>query len=199
MCSVNNGSDDHSGAEGGGGLSQKSQKRQRVPKRGPGVAELEKILREQADQKTSLLSDHVHHEMVADQGCFNPSCFDFPMSRPFSYHMDVHHHQLPSINPSSCASSTFFGARSHHDVAPPITPVPSNYSGGSSTIGGGAFLPEWAFFPVTWMADEGKSDGGISLPSSTRPIISNAGMKKRQYCHNTTSMVRRGGKLIMSL
>lgn len=190
MCSTNNGSDDGGGGEGSYGLSSTSKKppkRQRVPKRGPGVAELEKILREQEKISSSNSSSSAHIP------------FFHHMSRP---HIDGHFLRMPSIssplasmsttNPSSYSSS--FGTST-------TTPVPnSNYgSANGSTINvenalvrrciDGDLLPEREFFRVAWAAVEGKSEeGGTPLPS--RPVT-----KTKQHCEDPTSMVRRGGKL----
>lgn len=181
MCSTNNGSDDGGGGEGSYGLSSTSKKppkRQRLPKRGPGVAELEKILREQEKNSSS-----------SGGGAHIP--YFHHISRP---HIDGHFLRMPSIssplasmsttNPSSYSSS--FGTST-------TTPVPnSNYgsANGCTNVDNalvrrcihGELLPEREFFPVAWAADEGKSEeGGTPLPSR---LVT----KMKQHCENPTSM-----------
>ena len=171
MCSNTDnagGDGDGSGGSGGGGWSPTSNKkaqtkRQRVPKRGPGVAELEKILREQ-EKKTD--DDHYHHHVV--EGRFQP-CFH------------SNDHSLPLI-PITNSSITHRDHNTCTNISQVVLPPAPVYGNGSSTnssnvnnallgrcindvgVGGGGgcggsavFLPEGAFSP--------EGTGNISLPS----------------------------------
>ncbi|KAF3451387.1 hypothetical protein FNV43_RR07482 [Rhamnella rubrinervis] len=173
MCS-------YSGSDGGGNDGNNNnggrpQKRQRLPKRGPGVAELEKILREQ--------------EKKNDQIEGFPSCFVPPLSSN-DHHLSSrpsHDPTLPwtNLNNSSLLTTTrrvpFVPHLDHHrqtsTTSPPqptVLPPPPNMYGnnGNNTsillrpFGGvgsaGVNLPEHALFPVTW-----------STTSTTTPSNSN--------------------------
>ncbi|KAI9198354.1 hypothetical protein LWI28_014432 [Acer negundo] len=136
-----------SGSGGGGGgdyasLLLKKPKRQRVPKRGPGVAELEKILRE---QESTNINGHV---VDKDSSCRISSQF------PNSYH----HHPQSSSN--SFTRNVQNISNHNHFISPPapshITMLYAN-GGGSSMV-----LPEQVLFPAaTWRSSCCESSNNI--------------------------------------
>ncbi|KAH7544925.1 hypothetical protein FEM48_Zijuj01G0037600 [Ziziphus jujuba var. spinosa] len=189
MC-INSGSS--SGSTDGvvglnGGLSRNSkkpQKRQRLPKRGPGVAKLEKILRERE-------SKNDHHIMEA----FNPSCF-VPHPPLSSNNNDPFHNfpqtlnsrppQTPPPIPMTPTMNILCGSNSltcrrlvnlgqqylDHQTAPAS---PKIYANGNTSfiqrpniVGGSdvASLDQKAFFPVTWSSS--------TTPSMSNNVIGNA-------------------------
>ncbi|XP_048320590.2 uncharacterized protein LOC112489269 isoform X2 [Ziziphus jujuba] len=189
MC-INSGSS--SGSTDGvvglnGGLSRNSkkpQKRQRLPKRGPGVAKLEKILRERE-------SKNDHHIMEA----FNPSCF-VPHPPLSSNNNDPFHNFPQTLNsrppqppppiPMTPTMNILCGSNSltcrrlvnlgqqylDHQTAPAS---PNIYANGNTSfiqrpniVGGSdvASLDQKAFFPVTWSSS--------TTPSMSNNVIGNA-------------------------
>ncbi|TXG47519.1 hypothetical protein EZV62_026813 [Acer yangbiense] len=145
-----------SGGGGGGGgdggdyasLLLKKPKRQRVPKRGPGVAELEKILRE---QETTNINGHV---VDKDSSCRISSQF----------HNSYHHHPQSSSN--SFTRNVQNISDHNHFISPPAPPnITMLYAnGGKSTNGGGSsmVLPEQGLFPAaTWRSSCCESSNNI--------------------------------------
>lgn len=190
-CSSSGGTD---GVDENGGLSpnsKKSQKRQRLPKRGPGVAELEKILREQENK-----NDHIIE-------AFNPSCFA-PLPPPLSSNNNDHFHNFPqTLNsrppqplpplssnnndrlhsfpqilnsrppqppppiPMIPTMNIFSGQQYHDQIA---TVAPNIYANGNTSFlqrpncgaSGVPSLDQKAFFPVTWSSTAASMSNNIS-------------------------------------
>lgn len=197
----------------------KPQKRQKLPKRGPGVAELEKILREQEKKNNDQIEGF-------------PSCH-----LPSLYHHHHHHYQPLSSRsrPSQPTHLPWTPLNNNRRVPfvphfldhrqittpppqPTVPPPPSNSLGingnspailGGRPFGGssghGVNLPEHAFFPVTWStastsapsnsngtANVGNClDTGGNISNDTHnPLWSSSLMQKKHYQNPTNSMVR---------
>ncbi|PON77897.1 hypothetical protein PanWU01x14_022510 [Parasponia andersonii] len=176
-----------------GGNSWKMRKRQKVPKRGPGVAELEKILREQ--EKKSTDSDHDqdhhyhHHHQVVVEGLFQPS---IPVTNSIVTYLDPNSTNMSQVPLPHVTNITNYNNANSALRGRCINDVGVGIGGGSAV-----FLPEGSLIPLTWTStpnpnvDEGKSDGGISLPTT---IFSNEYSHSGQYWsprqkRQSTSMV----------
>ncbi|KAK2642192.1 hypothetical protein Ddye_023955 [Dipteronia dyeriana] len=154
MCSNTSSSGGVISGSGGGdyaSLLLKKPKRQRVPKRGPGVAELEKILREQETNTNG-------HVVDKDSSCRISSQF------PNSYHHHHHHHPQSSSNLFTRNVQNI--SDHNHFISPPAPPhITMLYAnGGKRTNGGGSsmVLPEQGLFPTaTWRSSCCESSNNI--------------------------------------
>ncbi|KAK3207017.1 hypothetical protein Dsin_021063 [Dipteronia sinensis] len=142
------------GGDGDGGdyasLLLKKPKRQRVPKRGPGVAELEKILRE---QETNING----HVVDRDSSCRISSQF------PISYH---HHHHHSQSSSNSFTRNVQNISDHNHLISPPAPPhITMLYANGgkSTNVGGSSMVfPEQGLFPATtWRSSCCESSSNI--------------------------------------
>ena len=158
-----NGGSSNSGVGGGG--SRKQQKRIKVPKRGPGVAELEKILREQEMEERAEKAGYEGYSMPSFMSNLQNPC----NSPPFGSHTPP---QRPPFLPPSMATASggrmampSVGANplpSHQPLGPrfnnisqsPQAGMPAVFGNGdvyertvgATTLGGlGLVLPEHAF------------------------------------------------------
>ncbi|OIW13710.1 hypothetical protein TanjilG_08052 [Lupinus angustifolius] len=122
------------------GLKKQLHKRPRVPKRGPGVAELEKILREQETigisdmRKLEAFTPHNHHSN-------NP---------PSSSNMHMHNH-VPSASKCDHLGPT---------TPPSMTSIYGNFAGHNTLLprnsGSGLVLPEQELFPMNLTSSKSK-------------------------------------------
>ncbi|KAL1335843.1 uncharacterized protein [Arachis hypogaea] len=151
------------------GVKKPQNKRPRIPKRGPGVAELEKILREQENIDT--ISDHHHRGNNNNNG---ECAFSFQSnhhSNPFHHNsspLKPHHfHHLqpppPSSSPPRLPHVPPSATKSDHLV--PTTPPPSIMTSPSvyahfGRNGGGSSLlrPEQELFPMNLSSCMSKSN-----------------------------------------
>lgn len=190
MCSYSG--SDGGGNDGNNNSGGKPQKRQRLPKRGPGVAELEKILREQEKKNDQVegfpscfapsLSSNDHH--LNSRPSLDPtlpwtnlsssSLLTTTRRLPFVPHLDHHHHHHQTRTaPPSPPQPT---------VLPPPPNIYANNGNISSILprpfGGGGSAgvnsPEHALFPVTW-----------SSTSTTTPPNSNTTTDEGKICSYT--------------
>ncbi|KAL5575307.1 hypothetical protein UlMin_017006 [Ulmus minor] len=184
MCSTNGGG----GTSGDGGDDgvcwnpnyKKTLKRQRVPKRGPGVAELEKILRDQ-EKKNDVVEDF-------------PAPLLSPLSSKELYEPFKSH--LPRPSPPMTTTLNPLNLKHHHhrNVSPPPPPPMATINNMSTFLGeglggsggdgsGGVFVNEKVFFPLTW----GKSEN-LSLPepfhNMSNSIWSSAPSVEKKQCLN---------------
>uniref|UniRef100_A0A2N9I4E0 Uncharacterized protein n=1 Tax=Fagus sylvatica TaxID=28930 RepID=A0A2N9I4E0_FAGSY len=160
------------------GSNNNPPKRQKVPKRGPGVAELEKILREQENKDTTA----------------NIDGFSASLSSP--YH---HSHPQPPLPPPPPIATIL------HPVTPPFNASPSTSSNihvglvphldhfnGSSTsaiLGSGmSSLVEKPLFPITWGSC--KSDSAIPIfPTHISNACPSSNLLQRKNCQFSPTMV----------
>lgn len=182
--------------DGGGSWSPNSKKkaqnkRQRVPKRGPGVAELEKILREQ-EKKTEDDDHHLHNQVL--EGRFN-SCF---ISNDHSQPLIPMTKSIVLPPPSLYGNATGTNSNSNNNKSNVnhalLGRCIDDIGGGGGGGGSAVFLPEGALLPVTWTTaktktniNEEKSDGGVSLPNST--VFSNEYYQLPSHKKQPTSIV----------
>ncbi|MED6145589.1 hypothetical protein PIB30_026582 [Stylosanthes scabra] len=155
------------------GVKKPQNKRPRIPKRGPGVAELEKILREQENIDT--IADHHHHHRGNNNNNNNGECgFSFQSnhhSNPFHHNSSPlkphHYHHLqpppPSSPPPRPPHVPSSATKSDHLV--PTTPPPSIMTSpsvyahfGRNGGGSGLVRPEQELFPMNLTSCKSKSN-----------------------------------------
>lgn len=131
------------GCNGGYGVESifsKKPKRQRVPKRGPGVAELEKILREQEKRPDFDEAKNKGFSLVSSLACsYQPKSPVLPppnsLPKSVSFSPNPNHFALPT--------TIFYSNNSNSN--------PSHLGVGS---GSGVALPAHALLPTTWNSCE---------------------------------------------
>ncbi|XP_015576909.2 cell wall protein RBR3 [Ricinus communis] len=163
MCSNSSHSSSGGGVGGDNGVDSiysKKPKRQRVPKRGPGVAELEKILREQEKRNDIEKAKSDGYSLVS--------------SLPNSYHPQ----------PLALASSKSLPQPRPVSFSPhpkQFTPPNTTYSialvgkSGVQIAGSNLVLPEHTLLPTMWSSSETKVGVGVSrsvpgFPFSARSL-----------------------------
>ncbi|KAE9599240.1 hypothetical protein Lal_00044042 [Lupinus albus] len=192
MCS--NGGHSACGCDNGAsicsyGLKKQLNKRSRVPKRGPGVAELEKILKEQESisisdmRKVEGFIPPNHH---SNNPFHHSSSLNSPPSPPSSNNMDNH---VPSASKCDRLGPT---------KPPSMTSIYGNFGGHNTLLprnsGSGLDLPEQELFPMNLTSSKSKfnlneqfdvmqSDSSISL---SRNLSYPAMIQKKtnQYPHH---------------
>ncbi|KAK8330830.1 hypothetical protein V6Z12_A10G033600 [Gossypium hirsutum] len=168
---------DMANGSGGGDYESSSlrkAKKQRIPKRGPGVAELEKILREQ-EQKDG----HTSSSLVPSLPNFYPS---LPRSASFLADNHHHHHHPSSPPPSmaarhgNCNGSSQL--RSCGNVGGNNGPSKGVYINGS-----GVYLPEQTLLPISWGSSEEPAPKMAADFSFPMPLSNGSGHTVLQRNH----------------
>ncbi|EEF39830.1 conserved hypothetical protein [Ricinus communis] len=163
MCSNSSHSSSGGGVGGDNGVDSiysKKPKRQRVPKRGPGVAELEKILREQEKRNDIEKAKSDGYSLVS--------------SLPNSYHPQplalASSKSLPQPRPVSFSPHP-------KQFTPPNTTYSTALVGksGVQIAGSNLVLPEHTLLPTMWSSSETKVGVGVSrsvpgFPFSARSL-----------------------------
>ncbi|KAF2305197.1 hypothetical protein GH714_002981 [Hevea brasiliensis] len=154
---------DYSGGCGGESIYSKKPKRQRVPKRGPGVAELEKILREQEKRPDLDKAKNEGFSLVSLPPCsYQPQSPLLPS--PNSLPTPVPSFAPNPNNFTPPTTTTFYANNS--DSNPPS-------GGGRSGVhiaGSGVVLPEHALLPKMWNSCEPNGEIGGSRSASGIPL-----------------------------
>ncbi|KAJ9136074.1 hypothetical protein P3X46_033186 [Hevea brasiliensis] len=153
----------YSGGYGGESIYSKKPKRQRVPKRGPGVAELEKILREQEKRPDLDKAKNEGFSLVSLPPCsYQPQSPLLPS--PNSLPTPVPSFAPNPNNFTPPTTTTFYANNS--DSNPPS-------GGGRSGVhiaGSGVVLPEHALLPTMWNSCEPNGEIGGSRSASGIPL-----------------------------
>ncbi|MBA0691323.1 hypothetical protein Goari_008953 [Gossypium aridum] len=150
-----------------GSCSSRKEKNQRIPKRGPGVAELEKILREQGK------SDGIEKGNINNGG--SPSSCVAPSNslprRATTYLRNIPSPRTPPPLPPPSMTLHVNGTGAENMCG-------NSRSKGVYISGSGIFLPEKVFLPVTWGSSEtrdgpepAKMAAGFSFPNPN--LVSN--------------------------
>ncbi|XP_054794567.1 uncharacterized protein LOC129300066 [Prosopis cineraria] len=208
------------GSNGNGGGSgvwssgiKKQQKRPKVPKRGPGVAELEKILREQEKSDRGININNISSNSTNNAEGFpvSPSCFN------------LHHHSSPPLKPhcpppppppvpvtaaTSCPPPPPppphipIAPRFDHLSQPPPPPMAALY--GYNTATQGRNFPEQSLFPMNPSSCDGlshpdhhhhsanPSSKNFCSESSNNHLWPYSALPQKRHCNNRyhTSMMR---------
>ncbi|PPD81280.1 hypothetical protein GOBAR_DD21785 [Gossypium barbadense] len=144
-----------------GSCSSRKEKNQRIPKRGPGVAELEKILREQG--KSDCIEKGNINNGGVPSSCVAPS--NSLPRRATTYLRNVPSPRTPPPLPPPSMTLHVNGTGAENMCG-------NSRSKGVYISGSGIFLPEKVFLPVTWGSSEtrdspepAKMAAGLSFPN----------------------------------
>ncbi|TKY71797.1 WAS/WASL-interacting protein family member [Spatholobus suberectus] len=149
---------------------KKQQKRPRVPKRGPGVAELEKILREQESIDTTDkgnqegFSSFISHHSNSNSNSYPSSSFKFhPPQPPTSQKITVPLPSSVSSNlPNNVPSAPIFDHLGPTTL-PTITSIYGNCGSLERSSGSGLVSPEKELFPLNLNSCKSKSNMNESI------------------------------------
>nr|KJB57450.1 hypothetical protein B456_009G164800 [Gossypium raimondii] len=144
-----------------GSCSSRKEKNQRIPKRGPGVAELEKILREQG-KSDGIEKGNINNGGVPSS-CVAPS--NSLPRRATTYLRNIPSPRTPPPLPPPSMTLHVNGTGAENMCG-------NSRSKGVYISGSGIFLPEKVFLPVTWGSSEtrdgpepAKMAAGFSFPN----------------------------------
>ncbi|KDP21054.1 hypothetical protein JCGZ_21525 [Jatropha curcas] len=133
------------GDNGSDYLYSKKPKRQRVPKRGPGVAELEKILREQ-EKKSDLDHQKIKNDGFSLVSSLSSTCYHHQPHIP-STSKNVSLSPIPNHFTPPTTTSFYNHANNNGNSNPPPLGGGKN---GVQIAGSGVVLPEHALLPTMW-------------------------------------------------
>ncbi|KAB2081916.1 hypothetical protein ES319_A05G164400v1 [Gossypium barbadense] len=150
-----------------GSCSSRKEKNKRIPKRGPGVAELEKILREQG-KSDGIEKGNINNGGVPSS-CVAPS--NSLPRRATTYLRNIPSPRTPPPLPPPSMTLHVNGTGAQNMCG-------NSRSKGVYISGSGIFLPEKVFLPVTWGSSETRNGpeppkmaAGFSFP--TPKLVSN--------------------------
>ncbi|XVF40391.1 hypothetical protein PTKIN_Ptkin01aG0109600 [Pterospermum kingtungense] len=123
--------------------SLRKAKKQRIPKRGPGVAELEKILREQ--------------EKKGSTSTIIPNTYPQSKSLPTNVTLLPHHNHLGNTTPSTTPLMTLH-VNGNGDLKGSSQLGGNGRSKGVYIGGSGVFVPEQTLLPITWGSSETRKE-----------------------------------------
>ncbi|WCJ27146.1 hypothetical protein M5689_008915 [Euphorbia peplus] len=148
------GGDNDGGYGGGDSIYSKKQRRQKVPKRGPGVAELEKILREQENHLViPLPSSNNSNSYRLQSSSISPSCSSLPV--------------ISSVSSSISPNLKHFNGGKSGGIWNSNCEVNNSGENGSGKIGGSSSSSRFQLLPLN-----GSSCSQIfSCPSSSNNLM----------------------------
>ncbi|XP_021598872.2 uncharacterized protein LOC110604890 [Manihot esculenta] len=173
----------YNGGYGCESIYSKKPKRQRVPKRGPGVAELEKILREQEKKPDLDKAKNEGFSLVSSPPCsYQPQSPLLPsphsLPKPVASLAPIPNHFTPT-------TTAFYTNNS--DSNPPL----GGGRSGVQLVGSGLILPEHALLPTMWSSCEPNAEvSGDSGSASGLSFSTHLSNRSNNHLFPSTFMQR---------